>query len=64
MKPIKIITVVAMVGAMFALSACSSERVIDNTVGAAGYVTKTAAKGVVGAGKLTVKGVKNLAGAS
>lgn len=41
-----------------ALSACSTEQVVDNTVGATGFVAKTAVKGTIGAGKLAVKGVR------
>lgn len=50
--------IVALTGAMVSLSACSTEQVVDNTVGATGFVAKTAVKGTIGAGKLAVKGVK------
>ncbi len=46
--------------AAFALSACSTEQVIDNSAGAAAGATKVVAKGVVGAGKLAYKGGKSL----
>lgn len=38
------------------LSACSSDQVIDNTVGVAAGTTKVVAKGAVGAGKLAYRG--------
>lgn len=43
---------------MLALSACSTESIADNTGDAAIFVGKTAVKGVVGAGKLAVRGTK------
>ena len=49
--------IVALLGALVAVSACSTEQVVDNTVGATGFVAKTAVKGTIGAGKLVVKGV-------
>ncbi len=52
----------ALVGAIVALSACSTERVVDNTVDATGFVTKTAVKGTIGAGRLAVKGAKAVVG--
>ena len=54
--------IVIILGAMITVSACSTERVVDNTVDATGFVAKTAVKGVVGVGKLGVKGVKKVAG--
>ena len=39
-----------------ALSACTAERVVDNTVDSTLFVGRTAVKGVVGAGKLVVRG--------
>lgn len=45
------------------IAACSTEQVIDNSVGVAAGTTKVVAKGAVGAGKLAVKGVKKVAGA-
>lgn len=53
---------VALLGAFVAVSACSTEQVVDNSVGTAGFVAKTAVKGTVGAGKLAVRGVKKVAG--
>ncbi len=53
---------VGILTAVTAVSACTTEGVVDNTVGATGYVAKTAIKGTVGAGKLAVKGVKKVAG--
>jgi len=50
--------IAALMGAAVSLSACSGEQVIDNTIGATGFVAKTAVKGTIGAGKLAVKGVK------
>ncbi|MGR3513593.1 MAG: hypothetical protein ACU0GG_12595 [Paracoccaceae bacterium] len=41
----------------FALSACSSDQVIDNTVDVVGGGTKIVAKGVVGTGKLVYRGI-------
>jgi len=48
--------------AVVGLSACTSDQVIDNTVGVAAGATKVVAKGAVGAGKLAVKGGKALVG--
>lgn len=50
--------IVALMGAVVSVSACSSGQVVDNTVGVTGFVAKTAVKGTIGAGKLAVKGVK------
>lgn len=52
----------ALFAAAMALSACSTNQVIDNTVGVAGFVTKTAVKGAVGAGKLAVNTVRGDSG--
>ena len=41
---------------MIALSACTTEKVVDNTVDGTLFVGRTAVKGVVGAGKLAVRG--------
>ena len=49
----------AMVGAV-ALSACSTNQVVDNTVGVAAGATKVVAKGTVKAGKAVYKGGKKL----
>lgn len=46
--------------AVVGLSACTSDQVIDNTVGVTAGATKAVAKGAVGAGKLAVKGGKAL----
>jgi hypothetical protein len=54
--------IVIALGAMVSVSACTTDSAIDNTVGATGFVVKTAAKGAVGAGKLAVKGAKRVAG--
>ena len=62
MFTMKKLMIVSMVGAMATVSACSTGQVIDNSVSTAGFVTKTAAKGAVGAGKLAVRGVKKVAG--
>lgn len=56
--------IAVMLGAMVTVSACSTERVVDNTADATGFVAKTAVKGVVGVGKLGVKGVKKVAGSN
>lgn len=48
----------ALLAAAVSLGACSTEQVVDNTVGATGFVAKTAVKGTIGAGKLAVKGVR------
>ncbi|WP_299031438.1 hypothetical protein [uncultured Sulfitobacter sp.] len=53
--------IIALVGAMGALSACSTNQVADATGATAGFVAKTAVKGTVGVGKLAVKGVKKVA---
>jgi hypothetical protein len=50
--------IAALMGAVLAVSACSTEQVVDNTVGATGFVAKTAVKGTIGAGKLAVRGVQ------
>ena len=50
-------TLVAVAASVVALSACTSDQVIDNTVGLAAGATKVVAKGTVGAGKLVYKGV-------
>jgi len=52
-----------LLGAAVSLSACSSDQVIDNSVGVAAGTTKVVAKGAVGAGKLAFKGIKKVAGA-
>ena len=54
--------IVALLGALVGVSACSTEQVVDNTVGVTGFVAKTAVKGTIGAGKLAVKGVQKAAG--
>ncbi|QFS85158.1 hypothetical protein [Roseivivax sp. THAF197b] len=46
---------VLLSGAM-ALSACSTEKAIDNTVDVAAGTTRLVAKGAVGAGKLAYRG--------
>lgn len=56
--------IAGLLGAAVTLSACSSDQVIDNSVGAAAGVTKIAAKGAVGAGKLVYKGAKSVVGAN
>jgi len=58
----KAVLTAAMISALAAISACSTEQVVDNTVGATGFVAKTAVKGTVGAGRLAVKGVKKVSG--
>ena len=58
----KMIAVVGVAGLLSGVSACSTESVVDNTVGATGFVAKTAVKGTIGAGKLAVKGAKKVAG--
>ena len=50
--------IAALVTALVAVSACSTEQVVDNTVGATGFVVKTAVKGTIGAGRLAVNGVQ------
>lgn len=47
---------IALAATAMTLSACSSDQVIDNSVGFAAGTTKVAAKGVVGAGKLAYRG--------
>lgn len=44
--------------ATLTLGACSAENIADNTSDAAIFVGKTAVKGVVGAGKLAIRGGK------
>jgi hypothetical protein len=50
--------IAAVIGSVLMLSACSSDQVIDNSVGVAAGTTKVVAKGAVGAGKLVYKGGK------
>lgn len=56
-------TTVALVIALVGLTACTSDQVIDNTVGVAAGTTKVVAKGAVGAGKLVYKGGQKVMGA-
>ncbi|MBY6057168.1 hypothetical protein KUV26_08750 [Leisingera daeponensis] len=56
-------TAVALISAGVALSACSTDQAIDNTVGVAAGTTKVVAKGAVGAGKLAYRGGKAIVGA-
>lgn len=62
MLAVRKFTVTSVAAACFAVSACSSDQVIDNTVGVAAGATKIVAKGAVGAGKLAVKGGKKIVG--
>jgi hypothetical protein len=55
---IRAATLTAVLSIAMALTACSSDQAIDNTVGVAAGTTKLAAKGVVGAGKLVYRGGK------
>lgn len=50
-------TVAALMVAVVGLSACTSDQVIDGTVGVAAGGTKIIAKGAVGAGKMVYRGV-------
>lgn len=56
------ITVAALISAAVALSACSTDQAIDNSVGVASGTAKVVAKGAVGAGKLAYKGGKAVLG--
>tara|TARA_R110000850_G_scaffold84598_8_gene181652 strand:+ start:621 stop:788 length:168 start_codon:yes stop_codon:yes gene_type:complete len=47
----------ALLGVTLTLGRCSSGQVLDNTVGATGFVAKTALDGTIGADKLAIKGV-------
>ncbi len=58
----KTLGIAGLVGAVFALSACSTNQVANATGNTVGFVAKTAVKGTVGAGKLAVKGVKKATG--
>ena len=62
MSNAKVVLTAAMISAFAVVSACSTEQVVDNTVGATSSVAKTAVKGTVGAGRLAVKGVKKASG--
>ncbi|MHA6346916.1 hypothetical protein [Roseivivax sp. CAU 1761] len=42
--------------AVVALTACTAEKAVDNTVDASLFATRTVVKGAVGAGKLVAKG--------
>lgn len=46
------------------LAACSTDQVLDNSVGVAAGTTKVVAKGAVGAGKLAYKGGKAIVAGS
>ncbi|WP_371156515.1 hypothetical protein [Jannaschia sp. 2305UL9-9] len=50
-------TALLLTAAMITLSACSAERIVDNTVDTGLFATKTVVKTGVGAGKLVVRGV-------
>ncbi|MGY3437370.1 MULTISPECIES: hypothetical protein [unclassified Marinovum] len=50
------LTASLLIAGALALSACSTEQVVGNTVDGVGGATKLAAKGVVGAGRLAVRG--------
>lgn len=62
MSNVKKIIIVGLLGASVAVSACSTEQGVDNSVGATGFVAKTAVQGIIGAGKLAVKGARKVAG--
>lgn len=62
MSNAKVVLTAAMISALAVVSACSTEQVVDNTVGATSFIAKTAVKGTVGAGRLAVKGVKKASG--
>jgi len=62
MSNAKVVLTAAMISAPAFVSACSTEQVVDNTVGATSSVAKTAVKGTMGAGRLAVKGVKKASG--
>jgi len=51
------LTAACLLAGVLALSACTSEQVIDNTVGLTAGATKAVAKGAVGAGKAVYRGV-------
>lgn len=53
--------IAAAIALSFALSGCSAEQAVDNTIGVAAGATKVVAKGAVGAGKLVYKGGKAIA---
>ena len=57
MMTLRKMIVAGMMGAALTLSACTSDQVIDNTVGVTAGATKLVAKGAVGAGKLVYHGV-------
>lgn len=61
MLKLKAVMITTVLGAMLTVSACSQQQVVDNTASTTGFVAKTAVKGVYGAGKLAVKGVKKVA---
>lgn len=60
LNAVRKMSIAALVVAGLALSACSTDQVIDNSVGVAAGTTKVVAKGAVGAGKLAYKGGKAL----
>ena len=62
MLNVKVVLTAAMISALTVVSACSTEQVVDNTVGATSFIAKTAVKGTVGAGRLAVIGGKKASG--
>ncbi|MGZ2259997.1 hypothetical protein [Roseobacter sp. A03A-229] len=54
---------VTLIAAAVAVTGCTTDQAIDNTVGIAAGTTKVVAKGAVGAGKLAYKGGKKIIGA-
>lgn len=52
------ITLSALAVTGMLLAACSTDQVLDNSVGVAAGTTKVVAKGAVGAGKLAYRGGK------
>ncbi|WP_238368868.1 hypothetical protein [Mesobacterium pallidum] len=50
--------IAALITATGALTACTSDQVIDNTVGVAAGTGKMVGKAAIGAGKLAYKGGK------
>lgn len=58
----KLRTIAVVAAAMAALTACSADRAFDNTMGVAGFATKSVVKAGVGTAKLAGRGVNAAVG--
>ncbi|TMV07436.1 hypothetical protein [Arenibacterium halophilum] len=62
MIKVRNIVSVGLIGAVVAVSVCTTDQVAHNTSSTVGFVTKTAVNGTVGVGKMTMRGVQKVAG--